>query len=168
VAVKGTLNCPKPGGQIAGTSVGPLALGMKQNRARAALRRFAVTRNHFDDFCLFGGWGIRAGYPSQRLGRLVASNVRAGLKGKIVILLTANPFYSLNGVSPGMSLALAQARLRLGKAFHIGANDWYVAPGVAANGVLKVRHGVVQEVGLVNKDLTNTRTAQGRLLSSFG
>jgi hypothetical protein len=168
VAVKGTLTCPKPTGQIAGSSVGPLALGMTQTRARRALRRFAVTRNHFDDFCLFGGWGIRAGYPSRRLGRLAAPNLLAALKGKIVILLTANPFYSLNGVSPGMSLALAEARLRLGKAFRIGANDWYVAQGGAANGVLKVRHGVVQEVGLVNKKLSNTATAQGRLLSSFG
>jgi hypothetical protein len=45
-------------------------------------------------------------------------------------------------------------------------NDWYVAPGATANTVLKVRHGIIQEIGLANQRLTKGRTAQGRFLSS--
>jgi fibronectin-binding autotransporter adhesin len=155
VAMKGTLTCPKPSGQISGLSVGPLTLGMRQASARGILTRFATTKNHFDDFCLFGGWGIRVGYRGLARG------------GKIVIALTANPFYSLGGVAPGAPLQAARSRLRLRKVFHIGLNDWYVIPRRAANGVLKVRHGVVQEIGLVNKRLTGTRRAQSRLLIGF-
>jgi hypothetical protein len=167
VAMKGTLNCPKPSGQISGRAVGPLSLGMKQSRARSTLSRFAVTRNHFDDFCLYGGWGIRAGYPSSRLLGALARGLRSQVAKKIVIALTANPFYALNGVSPGMSLSAAQARLHPGEPFHIGLNDWYVASAGAANGVLKVRGGIVQEVGLMSKQLTRTRKAQGWVLVSF-
>lgn len=168
VAVKGTLNCPKPSGQVSGRAVGPLSLGMKQGRARGVLSRFAVTSNHFDDFCLYGGWGIRVGYPTARLLRSVPRGQRSKLAQTIVIALTANPFYALNQVSPGMSLAAVQSRVHLGKRFHIGANDWYVVPGGAANGVLKVRGGVVQEIGLVSRQLTRNRKAQGLLLGSFG
>jgi hypothetical protein len=168
VAMKGTLNCPKPSGQINGLSVGPLALGMKRARARGILHRFAVTRNHFDDFCLFGGWGIRVAYPPSRLLTPLGRARGRRLAGKIVIALTANPFYALDGVAPGASLQLARSKLRLGKVFRIGLNDWYVAQRAgAANGVLKVRGGIVQEVGLVNKQLTGTRRAQSRLLIGF-
>jgi hypothetical protein len=167
VAMKGTLKCPKPSGRISAASVGPLALGMKQARARGILRRFAVTRNHFDDFCLFGGWGIRVGYAPSRLLAGLGPGGRRSLVGKIVIALTANPFYALDGVAPGASLQLARSKLRLGKVFHIGLNDWYVESRAAANGVLKVRGGVIQEVGLVNKELTRTRRSQSRLLNGF-
>jgi hypothetical protein len=84
-----------------------------------------------------------------------------------VIALTANPFYALDGVRPGASLSEAQSKLHLSKVFHIGLNDWYIASRPLANGVLKVRRGIVQEVGLVNRLLTRTRKAQGRLLVSF-
>jgi hypothetical protein len=167
VAMKGTLNCPKPSGEISGFSVGPLALGMTQATARGILHRFEVTRNRFDDFCLFGGWGIRVAYPSARLLAPLAPTRRHTLTQRIVIALTANPFYALDGVAPGASLQAARAKLRLSQVFHIGLNDWYVAVRPGANGVLKVRHGVVQEVGLVNKRLTGTRRSQSRLLSSF-
>jgi hypothetical protein len=167
VAEPGTLSCPRPSGRISGLSVGPLALGMKQGSARARLHRFAVTRNHFDDFCLFGGWGIRVAYPSARLLKSQPHGRRGKLAHRIVIALTANPFYALDDVRPGATLAEARSQLHLSKVFHIGLNDWYVASRPVADGVLKVRHGIVQEVGLVNKRLSRTRKAQGRLLVSF-
>lgn len=43
---------------------------------------------------------------------------------------------------------------------HWGANDWYIAPRPSGNGVLKVRHGIVWEVGIADKQLTSTRAAQ--------
>ncbi len=46
------------------------------------------------------------------------------LQGRIVIALTANPFYSLSGVKPGDSLAKAGSILRLSKPIRVGVNTW--------------------------------------------
>jgi hypothetical protein len=84
-----------------------------------------------------------------------------------VLALTANPFYGLNGITPGVTLKAAARRLKLGKVFKIGLNDWYIAtlrPGV---GVLKVRDGVVQEIGVANANLTVTRLQQASFLAKF-
>jgi hypothetical protein len=84
-----------------------------------------------------------------------------------MLALTANPFYALHGVKPGARLASATLRLKLGKVIKLGRNDWYVIPGATSNGVLKVRHGIIQEVGIATKALTAIRAAQAHLLSSF-
>jgi hypothetical protein len=55
----------------------------------------------------------------------------------------------------------------VGRAIPIGLNDWYVAPGHGSNYVFKVRHGVIQEIGIANKAKTSTRTKQKRFLTSF-
>jgi hypothetical protein len=46
-------------------------------------------------------------------------------------------------------------------------NHWYLAPFGPATAVLKVRHGVVQEVGIAERRLTKTRAAQTILMGSF-
>lgn len=84
-----------------------------------------------------------------------------------MLALTTNPFYTLDGVKPGTSLASAAHHLKLSKVIRLGLNDWYVIPAATSNGVLKVRHGIIQEIGIANKRLTATRTAQTRLLISF-
>jgi hypothetical protein len=167
VAVKGTLNCPKPSGRISGSRLGPLALGMTRGHARHTLKRFAVTQNRFDDFCLYAGWGIRVGYPSTKLLRELPAVQRGHLTGKIVLALTANPFYAIKRITPGDTLKQAQHRLKLSKRFKIGLNDWYLAGAGNATAVLKVRHGVIQEIGLANRSLTRGHKKQKRFLSSF-
>jgi hypothetical protein len=151
VAQKGTLTCPKPAGTLTPSRIGPLALGEGRTAARHALKRFAVTHYGFDDFCLFGGWGIRGGYRAT----------------KLVLLLTANPFYKLDGITPGLTIASVRKRVKIGKAIVIGLNDWYVAPGTGSNDVFKVRHGVVQEIGIATKAQTATPAAQERFLAGF-
>jgi hypothetical protein len=168
VAMAGTLRCPKPTGSLSGLSVGPLGLGFTRAHARHTLTRFQVTANDFDNFCLYGGWGIRVGYPSSTVLRSVAAGQRGRLSGRIVLALTANPYYALNGVRPGMLLSSVAKRLGVGKTFHIGSNFWYLAPDGGARGVLKVRGGVIQEVGLANKQLTaGNRASQHAFLASF-
>ena len=168
VAVKGTLKCPKPSGKLRGTSLGPLKLGMTRAAARRKLKRFGVTHNDFDNFCLYAGWGIRVGYPSTKLVKALPSSERGQISGRIVLALSANPFYALDGVRPGARLTAAVTRkLKLGADLQIGSNRWYIAPGKASNGVLKVRHGVIQEVGIANLQLTGGRAAQQRFLTSF-
>jgi len=165
--VLGTLGCPKPNGRLAGTTLGPLTLGLTRLHARQRLQRFTVTANGFDNFCLYGGSGIRVGYPSAKLLHTLTADQRTHMAKTIVIALTSNPYYQLDGTRPGTRLAGVQKRLRVPKAIHIGLNYWYITPGHAANGVLKVRHGVIQEIGIANKQLTDGRKAQQHLLNSF-
>jgi hypothetical protein len=160
--------CPQPTGLLTGRSLGPLTLGLARARARDRLQRFAVRGNGFDNFCLFPGPGIRVGYPSARLLRSLRPTERTSIMDRIVLALTANPFYALQGARPGMRLAAVAPRLKLAKALRIGVNDWYIASGYASDGVLKVRHGTIQEIGLASKRLTTGRGAQIRFMLSFG
>lgn len=68
--------------------------------------------------------------------------------------------------SPNYSTG-ATRRLKLGRVIQLGPNHWYVVPGRASDGVLKVRHGIIQEVGIANRQLTDARAAAVRLLIGF-
>jgi hypothetical protein len=152
---------------LKGATIGRLTLGLSRKAARRKLRRFGVTHNDFDNFCLYGGWGIRAGYPSAKLVRSLPTKQRKRVTG-IVLLSTANPFYALDRVKPGSKLTKqVRRRLHLGKAFRIGKNDWYIVPGAKADGVLKVRGSVIQEVGVADRRLLGARATQRRFLTSF-
>jgi hypothetical protein len=70
-------------------------------------------------------------------------------------------------VRPGTRLTAAARQLKLGKPLHRGLNYWYIVHGSTSNDVLKVRHGVIEEVGIANKSLTSTCSSQLQLLSSF-
>jgi hypothetical protein len=144
VAVPGTLTCPRPSGAFQPTRIGPLALGEGQAAARRALTRYHVTHYGFDDFCLYAGWGIRGAYRGQ----------------KVVLLLTANPFYSVDGITPGMSITAAAQHLRIGRGTVVGLNDWYFAAGARSTVVFKVRDGIIQEIGIA--DSSDTRLARQR------
>jgi hypothetical protein len=167
VAEPGTLTCPKPSGKLSGHSLGALALGLKRTRARHTLSRYTASAGNQDFYCLYGGWGIHAGYPSSALLRTVPASERGRLKGRIVLALTSNPFYALSGARPGLALAGVAKRLHVGKVIHLAANDWYIVPGSASHGVLKVRSGIIQEVGIASVALSGTRAAQRRLLGAF-
>ncbi len=141
----------EPSGSLSGSRIGPLALGMTRARARATLKRHTVIGYGFDNFCLYGGWGIRADYQSDR----------------IVWMLTANPFYRAGGVTPGLPLAGASKSLRIGKEIVVGHNDWYFAVSRSASYIFKVRKGIIQEVGIVNPALASTYQAQRKLVGDF-
>jgi|SRR5579884_63741 len=147
--------------------LGPLALGCTRTRARRALPRYYVMRNGFDDFCLAGGPGIRVGCPTGRMLRSLTGRARRRLAGRIVLALTASRLYSLNRIHSGASLAAARRRVRLGRPLRLGANDWYLIAGSAANGVLKVRDGRVLEVGVANRALTANRRLERRFFDSW-
>src|ERR1039458_187505 len=158
-------SCPVATGQVIATTLGPVTLASTRAHARHVLSGYTARNYYTDNFCLYHGSGIRVGYSSTRLLGTIATAKHMG--GKIVLALTANPYYALDGVRPGTRLATAARELKLGKAIRWGLNTWYVIPGTSSNGVLKVRHGVIREVGIATKSLTGTRTAQQALLSSF-
>ena len=156
--------CPKPAGRLAGTHLGPMWLGLGRARARRMLPRYRIYSTHTDTYCLAGGWGIRAGYATRALLRKLPGHPHAS---GIILLLTANPHYSLDGITTGMSVKAAEHHLSLGTVIHLGRNWWYVIEGRTANLILKTRHGRIQEIGIANRKLSRTGLQQAKLLAHF-
>jgi putative CocE/NonD family hydrolase len=144
------LGCPAAAGSLTGAMLGPVSLGMTRAEARAAFVLSATRgRREMDFFCLSGS-GIRAEYA----------------RGRVALALSANPHYALRGIRPGTSLRSA-GRLRLNRPFSIGRNRWYLTAGRTVRGVLKVRHGVIEEVGIADGRLLTSRRDARRFLNSF-
>jgi hypothetical protein len=120
------------------------------------------------DFFFICPKGIRAGYPSVALLRSLSKRERRAVKGRAVLLLTANRHYALRGVKPATRLAKVRRRLHVSRAYKVGLNTWYLVPNGPSRGVLKVRHGVILEIGIANKQLTAGGTrATLRFLKAF-
>ena len=169
VAIPGTLNCPRAAGRLRGRQLGRLALGMTRTRARARLPRF-VERHHawVDRFCLYGGAGIQVGYAPPKLLGGLDHRQRDALSGRIVVTMTGNLHYAIRGVRPGSTLTAARRHLKkLSPTRRVGGDLWYVAPDGSTSIVLEVRGGVVQQIGIADRALTRTRSAQMTLLRTF-
>jgi hypothetical protein len=69
-------------------------------------------------------------------------------------------------VEPGSGTFLL-IRLKLTGPFHIGLNYWYLAPNGASTAVFKVRGGIIEEIGIGDKALTDGHQAQVAFLTSF-
>jgi hypothetical protein len=159
--------CRRASGRLAGRWLGPVRLGMTRARARRVFSHHSTRgRRNMDFFCLTP-IGIRVAYASPALLRRLVPSARRRIRGRVVLALTANPYFALRGVRPGARLVDAARRLRVGRGFRIGLNTWYLAPGGASRGVLKVRHGVIEEVGIADTALSASRAAGRRLLSSL-
>jgi hypothetical protein len=165
IPVGGVQTCPRPSGRLSGARLGPVWLGEARRKARRQLPRFVAENRYTDNFCLSGGSGIKVGYA--RPGRARSRGALAEARGNIVLALTANRYYALDGLRAGTRLANLRSRLRLGRFIRAGAYDWYVLPGATSNAVLKVRHGIVREIGIAYRGLTANRGAAARLLRKF-
>jgi hypothetical protein len=141
---------------------------MTRTRARELFVHW-TTRSRRDDmdFYFVCPKGVRAGYPSAALLRTLSRKERRAVAGRVVLVLTADRFYALHGVRNGARLARVARRLHVGRPFKIGINTWYLVPNGASTGVLKVRHGIVFEVGIADKRLTASGPATLRFLKSF-
>jgi hypothetical protein len=146
-----TLGCPVATGRLSGRSLGPVQLGMTRPRVRAAFAHSSTRgRRDMEFFCL-SPIGVRVGFA----------------QGRTVLLLTANRHYALRGVRPGARLAAVSRRLHAGRPFHIGLNYWYLVPDGSVTGVLKVRHGMIEEIGIATRSFTRSRRASMRFLRGF-
>jgi hypothetical protein len=168
IAVLRVAGCPAATGHAAGTQIGLVRLGFTRAHARRVYTHSSRRGRSYQDFFCLEPIGIRTGYASPKLLRTLPVRLRARYTGTVIWISTSSPRYSIRGVQPGASVAAAGARLKLGRAFHIGLNDWYLAPDGPATAVLKVRGGVVQEIGIAVKRLTGgSRGTQRRFLTSF-
>lgn len=163
----GRFACGRPSGRLAGASLGPVTLGMTRGRVRGRFQRYSLRGRRYMDFFCPSRRGIRVGYPPPRLLASLPRSVRRQVRGRAVLALTADPHYALRGARPGAPVAGVARRLRLGRPFLVGRNRWYLAPNGPSRGVLKVRHGVVEEIGIANRRLTGTRAAARRFFTGF-
>jgi hypothetical protein len=164
-AVTILIPCSQPSGRLHRAWLGPIRLGETRGQARRRMRRFVTYNQYTDNFCLWRGAGIRVAY-----GRLRSHGTRivlARASGDVILAVTANPHYALDGIRPGERLAKVLSHYSLAGAISVGGNDWYGVPGVVSNGVVKVRHGVIREVGIANQRLATNRSTQLRLLRTF-
>lgn len=161
-------SCALPSGRLSGQTLGPVTLGMTRARARSRFLRTSTRGRRYMDFFCPNHDGIRVGYPSPKLLRTLSRSARGRVQGRVVLALTANPHYALRGVRPGARLTAIARRVKIGKGFHVGLNWWYLWSNGSSRGVLKVRRGMIEEVGIADKQLTNSREAALRFLTSFG
>jgi hypothetical protein len=73
-------------------------------------------------------------------------------------MVTANRHYALWRIRSGALVASAEQRLRLEPPIRTGPNTWYLTAMEGVTGVLKVRGGVVREVGIADPRLTTPRS----------
>ena len=85
----------------------------------------------------------------------------------MIWISTASAFYAIDGIRPGAAIAAAARSLKLEPRFHVGANNFYLAPAGPATVILVARGGIVQEIGIADNRLTQGRVAQRTLLTSF-
>ena len=161
--------CAQPTGRLAGATLGPMHLGM----TRAAVRRQFSKRVHawapVHGLLLPGADRDPRRLPVAQVARRDLSRAqRTRVRGRAVLALTDNRHFAMRGVRPDTRLTAAVRRkLHTGTPYHVGLNFWYLVTLKGSRGVLKVRHGTIQEIGIADARLTSTRPAARRFLRTF-
>jgi hypothetical protein len=167
VPVPSVARCPADAGKLTGTKLGLIKLGMTRKQTQRAYKHSSTRGSRYQEFFCLTPIGIRAGFASPKALTHLARGQRKRLQGHVVWISTASAFYAIDGVRAGATITATARRLNLGAPFAIGSNQWYLAPAGPATAVLKVRGGIVQEIGIANRQLTKSRSAQRTFLSSF-
>ncbi|MGO9823248.1 MAG: DUF6923 family protein [Solirubrobacteraceae bacterium] len=152
--------CPGATGTMTGTTIGQIALGMTRTRAEYLYRRHSDRGLKYEDFFCLTPIGVRVGYPSPILMASLAKRAQASLRNRVIWASTSNPYYSLDGVHVG-------ERFDFPHLIHIGLNYWYLIREPRYTAVLKIRGGVVEELGIATNALTRTNKAQALLMRFF-
>lgn len=152
--------CPRATGQIRGRTLGRVGLGMTRPQTRRAYRLNSTWSKPNQDFFCLAPVGVRVEYAWSALLRGLPSGGHRALLGRVVLALTANTHYALQGIRHGSTLAAARRALGTGNLFHIGINWWYFVPHRSWTAVLKLHRGIVAEVGIADGRLTTNHKAQ--------
>jgi len=162
-----TAACPLATGKLKGNTLGMVRLGMTRARVRRAYTRSSDHRGRYQDFFCLIPTGVRVGFPSPKLLRALPRGKRKAFRGRASWASTSNVYYAVKGVRVGMKLKAARKLLKLEKPFHIGRTYWYLAPNGKSTAVLKVRRGIIEEIGIADRQFTRTRAADRVFLKSF-
>jgi hypothetical protein len=160
-------DCPLATGKLSGDELGLARLGMTRARARQAYTHSSNRGKRYEDFFCLTPIGVRVGYASPKLLGALPRHQRKALRGRVVWASTSDIYYALKRIRPGATVRTARRYIKLEKAFHVGLNTWYLAPDRRCTDVLKVRRGIVEEIGIGDKRLTRSRRADRAFLSSF-
>jgi hypothetical protein len=152
--------CPGATGTMTGTTIGQIVLGMTRTRAEYLYRRHSDRGVKYEDFFCLTPIGVRVGYPSPILMASLAKRAQASFRNRVIWASTSNPYYSLDGVHVG-------ERFDFPRLIHIGQNYWYLIREPGYTAVLKIRGGVVEELGIATNALTRTHKAQVLLMRFF-
>jgi kumamolisin len=159
--------CPRATGALSGQALGLVKLGMTRKQARRAYKHSSDRGKRYEDFFCLTPIGVRVGFASPALLKALRRSERRKLSGRVVWVSTASAYYALDGVRVGATVGAAGKLLKLGTAFQIGKNRWYLPANGNSTGVLKVRNGIVEEVGITYRQLTLSRKADLTFLKSF-
>jgi hypothetical protein len=166
VAVPRVARCPAATGKLSGVTLGLLRLGMTRAQALHAFAHSSNRGKKYEDFFCLTPRGVRVGIASPKLVKTSPKSERK-LAGTVIWASTSSLYYSVQGVRCGATVAAAGKRLKLTGPFHIGLNYWYLAPNGASTAVFKVRGGIIEEIGIGDKALTDGHKAQVAFLTSF-
>ena len=159
VAVPKVKGCPAATGKLSGTTLGLVRLGMTRTQARRSYTKSSNRGTHYEDFFCLTPIGVRVGYGSP----LLAKDDR----DKVIWASTSSAFYVVDGIRVGATVRAATKAVKLTGPFNVGLNTWYLAPEGSANAVLKTRGGLIEEIGIADKSLTNSAKADKTFLRSF-
>jgi hypothetical protein len=159
--------CPLATGKLNGKTLGLVRFGMTRARVRQAYAGSSDRRGRYQDFFCLVPTGVRVGYPSPKLLRTLPRGNRKAFRGRASWASTSNVYYAIHGVRVGMKIRAARKLLKLEKPFRVGLNYWYLAPTGKSMAVLKVRRGIVEEIGIAGRQFTRTRAADRVFLKGF-
>ncbi len=159
--------CPAATGRLSRTTLGLAQLGMTRVRVHRLYHLSSNRGKRFEDFFCLAPIGVRVGYASPRLLGGLRRSQRGRVRNRVVWISTSNRHYSAAGVRPGARLAAAKRRLRLYPGTQVGLNRWYFGSDGSATVLFKVRHGVVEEIGIASPQLVRTAGQRRRFLHSF-
>ncbi len=159
--------CPAATGSVSGTAIGLAHLGMTRAQILHAYTKSSTRGAQDKEFFCLTPYGLRVGLASQKLVGALPHSEQTALKDRVVWISTDNARYAVHGIRAGATLTAAQHALPHSYYFRLGANYWYLAPDGKATAVLKVRHNLVEEIGIADKQLTGSHKADRTLMGSF-
>ena len=161
------IGCPAATGRLTGSALGLVRLGMTRAQARAAYRRSTLTSTRYQDLFCVAPTGVRVGYPSPSVLDTLTSEQRKNLVGQVIWATTANARYGVGSIRPGVKAATAKRALRAARLISTGRVTWYFLAQRPATVLVEIRGGVVLEVGVASKQLTETANADSLLARSL-
>ncbi len=160
-------HCPVVSGKLSGKKLGLVNLGMTRRKARKVYSDSSNRGKRYEDFFCLTPIGVRVGYASPKLLATLAAGRRKAFRNRVVWASTSDIYYTVKGVRPRTTVKAARNQLKLERPFYVGRNTWYLAPDGSSTAVLKVRHGIVEEIGIGDKQFTRTRKEDRVFLRSF-